>query len=129
MPQNRYGEKKPKIYLESISSSICEDDYEHGEMDDTGCGIYPPMQIGKTFDNMNDMFEYLEKSWGLSDNPSHYECEKNKCYFDKLVADHSKHQNGGWFEPTEEELEKWKRGEQKLYNESSIIKYHRMLED
>lgn len=38
-----------------------------------------------------------------------------------MVADHSEEQNGGWMEPTDEEMKAWQKGNLKLYTEDFSI--------
>lgn len=114
------------IHLVRISSSICEDSYEEGEGASTGCGLSDE-RIGKDFKSKKEMLKWLEQNYGLSSNPDHYEFDEVRgvAETDKLVADHSNEQNGGWFEPTKEEKEQWKRGRKKLYNEHTWIHFHK----
>jgi hypothetical protein len=117
-----------KHHLIAISSNIIEDSYEDGELGSTGCG-YQDEKIGKTFDSLEAMIKYLHDYYSLSDKINDYEknefnqnCEQilnTSC----LVSNHSEAQNGGWFKPTENEIEEWKKGLFKLYTETYTIRF------
>lgn len=115
------------VHLVSISSDICEDSFPDGDGKSTGCG-YTDEKIGKTFDTFEDMLVYLEKTYGLSAKVADYGgycCKGHRqLYYSKTVANHSDAQNGGWFEPTEEELIRWRNGALMLYSENYTINWH-----
>lgn len=112
-----------KIHLVALSSDICEDDFTEGEGAETGCG-YGNEKIGQTFTDMPEMLKYLAGHYGLSENLSDYEQLAGELQTSKPVANHADQQNGGWFDPTEEEFAKWRLGELKLYTEHYVIRYH-----
>lgn len=112
-----------KVHLVKLSSDIVEDHYELGAGKSTGCG-YSNEPVGKTFESFEAMLKYLADYYGLSSDANDYENEGSKLYTSKTVANHSEAQNGGWFEPTEAELEAWSNGELMLYSEDYIIEYH-----
>ena len=114
---------KKKIHLVSVSSDICEDSYDEGEGSCTGCGL-DNERIGRDFNNKKEMLEWLSEHYGLTPKEEDYECDEGRCETDRLVADHSNAQNGGWFEPTKEEIAKWKKGKMKLYTEHYRIRFH-----
>lgn len=111
-----------KIHLVEISSDIVEDSFKEGLLTSTGCGLSGE-KIGKTFEDMPAMLKYLSSYYGLSEELAAYEENGTELETAKAVANHSEAQNGGWFEPTEEEYALWKRGKLKLYSEMFIIKY------
>jgi len=117
------------VHLVSLSSDICEDHFEEGEGKSTGCG-YTNEKIGQTFDTFEQMLAYLGKTYGLSANVADYggECCKGhrQLHYSKTVANHSDAQNGGWFEPTEEELARWRAGALMLYSEDYVINWHQV---
>jgi hypothetical protein len=117
------------VHLVSLSSDICEDDFEEGEGKSTGCG-YQGEKVGKTFDTFPQMLAYLEKNYGLSANETDYGVDCNngqrQLYYSKTVANHSEAQNGGWFEPTKEELARWRAGALMLYSEDYVINWHQV---
>lgn len=117
------------VHLVSISSDIYEDDFEKGEGKATGCG-YDAEKIGKTFDTFPQMLAYLEKTYGLSANEADYgvNCVNGErhLHYSKTVANHSEAQNGGWFEPTQEELARWRAGALMLYSEDYVINWHQV---
>ncbi len=115
-----------KYHLVSVSSDICEDDYEEGEGASTGCGL-GALQVGRTFDTFQQMLQYLASYFGLPNDEPGYHVEGNTLHTSKTVADHSNAQNGGWFDPTEAELKDWKEGKIKLYSENFLIKFLRCL--
>lgn len=112
------------VHLVAISSDICEDHPDEGIGASTGCG-YNAEKIGKTFETFPEMLTYLEKHYGLSSNEADYDAEstrgRRQLHYSKMVANHSDAQNGGWFEPTAEELVRWRAGALKLYSEESTI--------
>lgn len=112
-----------KVHLVKLSSDIVEDHYELGAGKSTGCG-YSNEPVGKTFESFEAMLKYLADYYGLSSDANDYENEDGKLYTSKTVANHSEAQNGGWFEPTEAELEAWTNGELMLYSEDYVIEYH-----
>ena len=114
-----------KYFLEYITSYIYEDDYEEGEGKHTGCGL-DITHIGRFFETKAEMISWLYSHYGLSDDISDYDTDNAERWAtDRLVADHSNVQNGGWFEPTERELVQWRCGELKLYVEHYWIQFHR----
>lgn len=115
-----------KYHLVALSSDIVEDDFEAGEGVSTGCG-YNRELIGQTFDSLKAMIAYLASCFGLSEDPSDYGVEGNRLCTSKMVADHSNAQNGGWFEPTEEEKKSWRRGNTRLYSENFSIHFLRCV--
>ena len=122
--------KKNKLfYLERVDSDITEDSYEHGELDGTGCGLHET--IGKRFGSLEDVIQYLSKIYGLSDKKDNYEIDEKNGFLqiDKQVANHSEEQNGGWMEPTAQEITSWKDGRGKLYNEHYTISFHKIATD
>lgn len=118
-------EEKVTYFLESIDSEILEDDYEEGEKDFTGCGL-PMINIGKKFPTKKLMLEWIENNYSFTGFEEHE--SPGIMATSKTVADHSSAQNGGWFDPTEEELKLWKEGKMKLYTENVTIKYHTFKE-
>lgn len=117
-----------KYHLVSLKSEIYEDDYEQGMGGYTGCG-YSSECIALSFETEQDAIKHLASSYGLSEELSDYEWDHvaGTIATAKMVADHSNAQNGGWFEPTEEERERWVRGEQKLYTEEFTVSFVRCL--
>lgn len=117
-----------RYHLVKLRSEIYEDDYEQGMGGYTGCG-YASECIGQTFDTEQDAIKHLASTYGLPDELSDYEWDHvaGTIATAKMVADHSNAQNGGWFEPTEEERERWVRGEQKLYTEEFTVSFVRCL--
>jgi hypothetical protein len=113
-----------KYHVVSLSSNICEDDYEHGEGKSTGCG-YQNQPVGQTFNSFNDMLAHLASYYGLPSNPVDYEHERGELRTSKTVANHSEAQNGGWFEPTTDEFQAWAAGKMKLYLENFQVRYIR----
>lgn len=111
-----------RYHLVNINSDICEDTLNEGIGASTGCGLQD-LAVGRTFDTLQQMLNYLSSYHGLSANEADYNVEPEHLQFDKQVANHSEAQNGGWFEPTEAEVSAWQRGEAKLYNESYDIHY------
>lgn len=111
-----------KLHLVSISSDIIEDHFEDGLLDSTGCGLSNE-KIGETFPDMGAMLRYLASHYNLSDKQVDYEVTNSEVKTEKMVADHSQAQNGGWFEPTEQEYADWREGKIKLYSEEFVIKY------
>lgn len=112
------------VHLVRIESEIYEDIFEEGEGDFTGCGI--SVNVGQTFPNLQAMTDFLHNGYGLSKDPNDYGPDddgKNMLFTSTTVADHSQHQNGGWFEATEAEIEKWQKGEIKLYSENYTIHF------
>jgi hypothetical protein len=108
-----------KIHLLSISSEINEDSYTAGDGKSTGAGLSE--KIGKTFNSAKDMCKWLSSHYGLSDDINDYDFDDSTFQTDKQVADHSEAQNGGWMEPTTEEIAEWKKGNLVLYNEHYFI--------
>lgn len=111
------------FHLVGLTSDICEDNFEEGEGASTGCGLR--LAIGKTFATFPDMLKYLAGTYGLSASKNDYNDEGNGTLeTSRAVANHSNAQNGGWFEPTEEEYAQWRAGKLKLYVENFDIKWH-----
>ena len=117
-----------KHHLIAISSDIIEDSYEEGELSATGCGLGNE-PVGKTFDSFADMVKYLHDHYGMSNDEADYGIDEVNAGVEKvlntshMVADYSNHQNGGWFEPTEAEIELWKKDGMKLYSENFRVRY------
>ena len=115
-------------HLVSISSNIVEDSYNEGEGKDTGCGLGGE-RVGRDFETLAEMVEYMHDNWGTSAKVEDYNTEDYPgiIYTDVQVADHGAEQNGGWMEPTKDEVRKWKRGKFPLYNQSFSLKYHQYI--
>lgn len=111
-----------KYHLVSISSDIVEDNYEEGEGDSTGCG-YQGEKIGETFPDMESMVKYLSTHYGLSEQLVDYNIEDRHLETSRLCANHSEAQNGGWFEPTKQEIDLWTQNQMKLYSENYTVNY------
>jgi len=112
-----------KIHVVSISSDIHEDSYEQGEGKHVaGVGLHNE-RIGKTFNSAKEMCKWLASHYGLSEKPMDYSLDEDNeaIQTDRMVADHSDKQNGGWMEPTDEETALWKKGKMTLYNEHYFI--------
>lgn len=105
----------------ALSSDICEDHHEDGFGKSTGCG-YGNQAIGQTFDDMPSMLQHLANTFGLSGNEADYLVEPGVLHTTRMVADHSQAQNGGWFEPTEEEIASWQAGRLMLYSEHVAVR-------
>ena len=121
--------QKTTYFLESICSYIVEDDYEKGELHSTGCGV-PFTPISKRFSSKEMMLKFLEDMYGYQN----FEEDKDGAWTGNMatsqqVADHSAHQNGGWFKPSPAEIELWKEGKMKLYSEHIDIHYHTFKEE
>lgn len=112
-----------KIHVVRVSSEIYEDSYEEGEGEFTGAGFTD--KVGHTFNSMADLVKYMSAHYGMSEKVSDYSTdmldEDGRIETSRMVADHSDAQNGGWMEPTESEIKKWKRGDLMLYTESFTI--------
>ncbi len=118
-----------KLVLLSISSETYEDSYKDGQLGSTGAGL-PNTPIAKDFASTKEMLEYLAQNYGLSTDLNDYDTDTDgKLHTTKQVADHSEAQNGGWMEPTKEEVEAWKKGQGKLYDEEFYIKYSGSIEE
>jgi hypothetical protein len=117
---------KKTFYLENISSDIIEESYERGELESTGCGLKE--KIGEAFATFSEMLQHLNKFYGLSDNREDYDIDESngRLQTEKQVANHSEEQNGGWMEPTPQEIEAWKEGRGKLYREHYEISFHKI---
>jgi hypothetical protein len=111
------------IHLVKIDSDIVEDHYEHGEGASTGCG-YSGEPVGKTFASLQEMLGFLATRFGLSTSEADYNIESGQLETSRTVADHTAHQNGGWFAATERELGLWRRGTMKLFSENFAIHFH-----
>ena len=112
-----------KVHVVSLSSDIHEDHFEHGHGKHTGAGL-PRERIGRTFESAAEMVKFLSKAYGLSDKVDDYELSPDSdsiVHTSKMVANHSEMQNGGWFEPTPDELKEWRRGALMLYTEDYSI--------
>jgi hypothetical protein len=72
---------------------------------------------------MADAVKYLSDYYGLSDAIVDYEIEGKQMTTERACANHADAQNGGWFDPTEEEIAKWQKGEIKLYSEEFTISF------
>jgi len=119
-------EDEMRIHLISVDSEIYEDSYEEGEMGFTGCGLYGE-HIGKTFPNMDSVLSFLAKEFNLSKNKNDYDIDDRGVTTSRMCADHSNAQNGGWFDPTEEELAMWRKGKLKLYCENFHFDYLKVV--
>lgn len=99
---------------------------ENGEGAHTGCGLnnFP---VGKTFQSMSAMLGYVASAFGLSTQMGDYDTEGNYLQTSKTVANHSEAQNGGWFDPTPTEYQKWREGKLKLYSENFAIHFLRVI--
>jgi len=115
-------EDEMRIHLISVDSEIYEDSYEEGEMGFPRCGLYGD-PIGKTFPNMDSVFPFLAKKFGLSEDKNDYIIDDWGITTSRMCADHSNTQNGGWFDPTEEEFALWRKGKLKLYCENFHFDY------
>jgi|TARA_Y100000034_G_scaffold133551_1_gene199338 hypothetical protein len=116
-----------RYFLEYITSEIYEDSYEEGECRFTGCGL-DKTHIGKFFNTKEEMAKYLADYYGLSEDVNDYITDINGSWeTDRQVADHSEAQNGGWFKPTEKEIEQWKQDKIKLYVEHYWTRFHRVI--
>jgi len=111
-----------KYHLVSLESDIQEYTYDEGVGESTSCG-YTDEKIGKTFDSLEDMAHYLAKYYFLPESLDDYEQEGTTLRTSQLRANHSAVQNGGWFDPTDAELDAWEKGTIKLYCEDSTIHY------
>ena len=109
-----------KYHIHSISSDITEDSFEHGEGKSTGCGL-PFENICVDVDGVEGVIKYLAKHYGLSDDVNDYDFDGDRIDTSRMVADHSHEQNGGWMEPTPQEIESWNAGKMKLYSENYVI--------
>ena len=113
-----------RYFIEYISTDIIEVVFDDEELESTGCGLRGE-KIGRAFNTFQEMLNYLVNNYGLTADKTNYEVDEDGVLqTSKMVADHSAHQNGGWFEPTSEEIKKWKKGEMKLYVEDYTIKFH-----
>jgi hypothetical protein len=115
-----------KVVLLKFYSEIMDDSYSDGEGEHTGCG-YPLTPIGKQFNSLKEAIQWFGSQFGYSRNIDDYEVEESGqrpvAYTSRQRADHSNEQNGGWMEPTEQEIESWKAGESKLYTENVYLIY------
>ena len=73
------------------------------------------------------MLEWVEKHYGYP--AKYFEAGVDKGVMECSVtrADHSYEQNGGWFEPTKDEIAQWKKGNLKLYAENICLQYHKVI--
>jgi len=120
------------IQLVKISSEICEDTYDGGMGKSTCCGLRDT-DIGILFHSFDSAMKYLHDHYGLVLSADgriavigdDYEIDhdNNIIRWSKMVADHSNEQNGGWFEPTDDEYKSWQKGETMLYTEDFAVKY------
>jgi len=108
-----------KIHLVSMIVDIYEDDFENGTGKHTGCGYSE--SIGETFDSMEQVGAYLKRNFNIEDFG--VDEDEKRIWSSKTVADHSDAQNGGWFEATQSELERWHKGELMLYSEDYYFNY------
>jgi len=110
------------IHLVRISSTIYEDSYNEGFGENTNCGLRNE-PIGKSFDSIDSALKHLHGYYGLPVGKENYDIDDELIRTSKMVADHSNQQNGGWFEPTDNEYETWKKGKTKLYTENFTVEY------
>ena len=111
-----------QYHLISIDSDIVEDVYEQGEGDSTGAGL-DGEKVGRSFPSLPALVRFCHDAYGLPANLADYEEEGTRLLAGRSVADHSKAQNGGWLEPTDEEYAEWKEGRIKLYLENYTVRY------
>ena len=114
------------FHLVSLSSDICYDDFDLGEGPSTGCGLQGE-RLGLTFETLPALIKFLADIYGLPADAADYDIERDSIRCSKTVADHSDAQNGGWFDPTEEEIDRWKQGQQTLYVEHFQARFVRCL--
>ena len=112
------------IHLVKISSTIYEDTFKEGFCENTNCGLRNEA-IGKSFDSIDSALKHLHDHYKLPVVKENYDIDDGDGLIktSKMVADHSSHQNGGWFEPTDNEYEAWKKGEKMLYTENFTVEY------
>ena len=120
------------IFLDKISSEICEDTYDGGMGKSTCCGLRDT-HIGFFFHSFDSAMKYLHDHYGLvlsadgriavEGDDFEFDCDNNIIRWSRMVADHSNEQNGGWFEPTDDEYKAWQKGETMLYTEDFAVKY------
>lgn len=118
--------KPAGYFLESINSFIVEDDFEQGESTtgDTGCGL-PHTPIAKHFMTKEAMLEWISRTYGYTGfEEVIQETPILEMITSKQVADHGDQQNGGWMEPTPDEIALWKERKLQLFNENVTILYH-----
>jgi len=115
-------EDNRKIHLVNLTSDIVEDSYTEGLLGSTGCG-YQNEKIGKTFDSVAGAVNYLAKHYGLPEGEENYEVDGTTLNTSRQCANHSEAQNGGWFEPTPQEVSAWQNGEIKLYSEEFTVNF------
>ena len=131
LKDTKYDENDCGHAFVEVRSWVCEiyeDSYEKGELGFTGAG----MNGGATgrYRSFEDVINEFSKDWVLSSDPTHWNIYFNGTRWtletDRQVADHSDKQNGGWMEPTKKEIEEWKKGEYKLYNERWVVYCRRL---
>ena len=116
------------IHLVKISSTIYEtiyeDSYDKGFGENTNCGLRNE-PVGRSFDSIDSALKHLHECYGLPVGKENYDIniDDGLIKTSKMVADHSSHQNGAWFEPTDNEYEAWKKGEKMLYTENFTVEY------
>ena len=115
-----------RIHLVKISSKIYEDTYNEGFVSFTGCGLRNE-PIGKSFDSIDSALKHLHDHYGLPVGKENYDIDDVLIQTSKMVADQSNQQNGGWFEPTDNEYEAWKKGKTKLYTEDFYIECLKLI--
>ena len=89
-----------------------EDDYESGEIGKTSNGLHE--KIGKTFKSKQELLKYLSDNYvynNIKEDDLHY--EDGILYFSESVKIDK---NGDFWPASNSDIEKWKRGEMKLYN-------------
>lgn len=112
------------IHLVDMTSDIVEDSCEEGEGNSTGCG-YAGQPLGRTFPTIPAAIQHLASYYGLPANEADYTIEEGLLQTSRMVADHTEAQNGGWMEPTSEEMSAWRAGHLKLYSENYDIRFLR----
>ena len=110
------------IHLVKISSTIYENTFKEGFGENTNCGLRNE-PVGRSFDSIESALNHLQDYYKLPVGKENYNIDDGLIKTSKMVADHSSHQNGGWFEPTDSEYEAWKKGETMLYTENFTVEY------
>lgn len=111
-----------QYHLIKIDSDIVEDVYEEGEGASTGAGL-DDEKVGRSFPSLAALVRFCHDAYGMPADLVDYEEEGTKLFTSRPAADHSQAQNGGWFEPTDDEYAKWKQGKIKLYLENYTVHY------
>ena len=95
----------------------------------TGCGLQN-VPVGLTFESLQQAVKYLCDYHGMPGDEVDYEILEDPCRNGNLrlvtarqCANHADAQNGGWFDPTQAELELWSKGELKLYSEEYTVEF------